>query len=112
MFGLFKSKATTYKNISSEEFKQLMETHKDATLVDVRTSGEAAQGKIKGAKVINIMSPDFQSQLAKLPKDKPLLMYCRSGNRSASGCRVASELGFTEVYNLNSGVMGWKYGLV
>ena len=112
MFGLFKTKASTYKNINAEEFKQIIDTHKDALIVDVRTSGEAAQGKIKGAKVINIMSPDFQNQLSKLPKDKPLLMYCRSGNRSASACRVAGELGFEEVYNLNTGVMGWRFGLV
>jgi len=111
MFGIFKSKTSSYQNVSALQFKEILDTRKDVTLVDVRTEGEAAQGKIKGAKVINIMSPNFKSAIEKLPRDKALLMYCRSGNRSASACRVAADLGFTEIYNLDSGVMGWYHGL-
>ncbi len=111
MFGLFKSK-TSYENISSAEFKNMLDTRKDITLVDVRSEGEARQGKIKGANVINLMSPNFRTELNKLPKDKALLVYCRSGNRSGAACGLASKLGFSEVYNLKSGIIGWDYKLV
>jgi len=111
MFGIFKSKPLTYKNVPAVTFKELMDTHKNAVVVDVRTEGEAGQGKIAGAKVINLMSPGFRTNLNKIPKDAMLLMYCRSGNRSASACRMAAELGFTDVYNLDGGVNDWNFGL-
>lgn len=110
MFGLFKS-TTAYENISSDAFKNIMDTRKDITIVDVRSEGEVRQGKIKGAKVINLMSPNFRSELDKLPRDKALLMYCRSGNRSSSACGLATKMGFNEVYNLKGGIMDWNYKL-
>lgn len=111
MFGIFKSKPMTYKNVPAATFKELMDTKKNTVVIDVRSEDEAREGKIVGAKVINLMSPTFQSSLNKLPKDATLLMYCRSGNRSASACRMAADLGFTDVYNLQGGVMEWNYGL-
>lgn len=111
MFGIFKSKPMTYKNVSAEEFKELIDKQKKAVVIDVRSEGEAREGIIAGAKVINLMSPGFRSSLDKIPKDSTLLMYCRSGNRSASACRMAAELGFTDVYNLQGGVMDWRFGL-
>jgi len=111
MFGLFKKKSSTYKNISADEFKSMMETHTDAIILDVRSEGEVKSGKLKGAKVINWMSPGFKAAADKLPKDKNLLVYCRSGNRSGSACKVLGDMGFQNVFNLKGGIMSWKYPL-
>ena len=41
-------------------------------------------------------------------KDKPVIVVCRSGSRSASGCAMLKKQGFDQVYNLRGGLMAWK----
>jgi rhodanese-related sulfurtransferase len=112
MFGLFKKKEANYTNLTSQEFKGLMDSEKEIIILDVRTPSEAKNGKIKGAKVIDWMSSSFKSETEKLSKDKTLLVYCRSGNRSGSACNVLGSMGFKNVYNLKGGVMAWKFPLI
>ena len=78
------------------------------SLVDVRTPNEYAGGKIKNAKLINVMAPNFQSSLDKLDKEKPLYLYCRSGVRSVRAAKIAEKLGFKEIYDLKGGFNAWK----
>jgi phage shock protein E len=73
----------------------------------VRAPVEAKEGKIPGAKVINLMGSDFQAQINKLPKDKAYFVYCRSGARSARACGIMSSAGFSQVTNLQGGIMNW-----
>lgn len=76
-------------------------------LIDVREPAELkSDGKV--SKAVNIplgqLSPD------KLPQDKeaPLMFMCRSGARSSMAARQASSWGYTTVYNVQGGIMGWK----
>jgi len=76
-------------------------------LVDVRTPEEFAEKRIAGARNININASDFEQQMNRLDKTKPLYLYCLSGGRSANATAWALKNGFTEVYNLNGGILAW-----
>ncbi|MBW2526720.1 MAG: rhodanese-like domain-containing protein [Deltaproteobacteria bacterium] len=72
-----------------------------ATLVDVRTPGEFASGHVEGAR--NIPLQELPSRLHALgSKQRPVLVYCRSGNRSGSAKRQLERAGFQRVINLGS----------
>lgn len=87
-------------NIDSVAARQLVEG--GALLVDVRTPGEFASGHIGGA--VNIPVQDLEGRLAELgSKERPIVLYCRSGARSAHAARVLNNAGF-HAHNL--GAMG------
>lgn len=94
------------KVVSPAEFKELM-TKENAQLVDVRTPGEYEGGIIGDAVNIDYMAGSFQTEIAKLDKTKPTLIYCAAGGRSAKAASIMKELGFTEVYDLSGGYSGW-----
>jgi rhodanese-related sulfurtransferase len=93
-------------NVSTPQFNELMKKHPGMMVVDIRTPAEFSQHHIKGAVNIDFLAPDFASNLNKLDKDKPILMHCRSGNRSAQSLAVFQKLGFRKVYHLNYGIVG------
>jgi rhodanese-related sulfurtransferase len=74
-------------------------------LLDVRTVGEFQSGHIAGA--ANIPVEMLTARLAELPKDKPIVLYCRSGNRSAQAARILRSAGYTDVYDLG-GIIAWQ----
>lgn len=96
-----------FQTISAAEAKTLLKGKK-ALPLDVRTPNEMAQGKIKGAKGLNVSSPSFIKGLDKLDKTKSYLVYCRSGARSTRACRIMSSKGFENLYNLQGGFNGWN----
>lgn len=96
------------KVVSQDEFKQLMSTLPSYQLLDVRTPEEIAEGKIDGALEMNFYDSNFKEQLAQLDKEKPVLVYCRSGNRSGKAAKLMNEMGFKQVYDLIGGYSEWK----
>ena len=78
------------------------------TILDVRTAGEVAQGKIEGALVIDYYSSNFLDQVSQLPKDQELYLYCAVGARSEEAARLLVQQGFTKVYHLQGGIQGWS----
>lgn len=91
-------------NLSPQEFKKLGGT---GNILDVRTPGEIAQGKIEGAIEIDYYQADFQKKVAELPKDEPVLLYCAVGARSREAAEQLVEMGFTNVYHLQGGIQAW-----
>jgi rhodanese-related sulfurtransferase len=77
-------------------------------LVDVRTPKEFAQASIPKAKNIDFNGDSFEAELAKLEKDKPLFIYCKSGGRSAKAVEKATEMGFERIIELEGGMDAWK----
>lgn len=77
-------------------------------LIDVRTAEEFAEGYIEGAVNIDYYSADFAKQIGAIDKTTPVLLYCRSGNRSRKSIEMMYEIGFTEVKHLDCGIKGWK----
>ena len=71
-----------FKSVAVNEFKSALEKNPDAQLIDVRTPGEYAGGYIKNAKNIDWNGSNFDTQVAALDKNKPVLVYCLGGGRS------------------------------
>ncbi|MBI5751948.1 MAG: rhodanese-like domain-containing protein [Hydrogenophilales bacterium] len=84
---------------------QQMQAGGEVVMIDVRTDVEFAQGAIHGAKHLPLhMLPLMADQLE---NEKPVVLICRSGARSAQACAFLAQKGFNNVYNLRGGVMGW-----
>lgn len=86
------------------EFK---EKSTNQTIIDIRTPEEFSQGHIEGALNINYYDRNFIDQIAKYDKNQPLFIYCRSGNRTESASKKAADFGFTQIYDLEGGILYW-----
>ncbi len=95
-------------SVSAAEFQSFIDEYGTKQLIDVRTPTEYAEGHIPGAKLINIYDTDFKTKILSLPLNKsfPVLVYCRSGNRSMVAARFLAEKGF-RVVNLKNGIKEW-----
>ena len=96
----------TKNDIELAEFEKKMASEK-YLLVDVRTAEEFSEGHIKGAINIDYLAENFTIKIQELDLVTPVLLYCRSGNRSSKAMKIMNELGFKEVYNLEGGIKGW-----
>ena len=92
-------------NISAASFQKILE--KEVVLLDVRTPNEISEGFIKDASALNYYDPDFARKLSLIQKDKPVLVYCKSGGRSSAAAKLLVDLGHNDVYNLSGGFMSW-----
>ncbi len=95
------------KHVKAGEASRIIAEGK-AVVVDVRTSGEFEEGHIKGAKNIDILSDDFETQVAKLDKSKPTLVHCQSGGRSTRALPIFEKLGFKDLIHLDGGFGDWE----
>ena len=99
--------ADPVKHVQSAEAATIIAEGK-TVIVDVRTAEEFKEGHIKGAKNIDVMSDDFEAQLAKLDKTQPTLVHCQAGGRSSRALKTFEKLGFTQVIHLDDGFGGWE----
>ena len=107
-----KNQLGVINRISALEFK---EKSKNNIILDIRTPREYTQGYIEGAININYYDKTFLEQAAKLDKNKPIYIYCRSGSRTSSAVKKLKNLGFLEVNDLEGGIISWarnKYKIV
>lgn len=82
----------------SKPMNELEELYKKgALLIDVRTAGEVKTSGIPGAKHIPLQN--LSSRSKEIPKDKDVILFCRSGNRSGRAMRYLKKLGWTKVHN-------------
>lgn len=103
---LLKPKVPADAKLSPQDVKDAMENQKDLQLIDVRTSGEYGGGHLRGAK--NISLDRIGAHLADLSKEKPLIVYCRSGQRSASALKTLRDAGFSQAKHLQGGIGAWQ----
>ncbi len=96
------------KNLSANEFAQILASEPTALLLDVRTPKEYAQGHIKNALLMNIYDAQFEENISKLDKTKPVLVYCAAGGRSADAAQQLQQKGFARIYNLEQGFSDWE----
>lgn len=95
--------------LDAAQMEAMLKSDKQVQLVDLRTPGEIQQtGKIEGALEINFTSPDFQTQIAKLDKEKPVVVYCAAGGRSPRAAAQMQKMGFKKVYDYAGGMNDWK----
>lgn len=97
-----------YKKITAEEAKERMDQDDKIVILDVRTEAEYEEGHVPGAIVIPNETIGSES-LKELPDlDQEILVYCRSGNRSAQAAKKLVEAGYTQVYDFG-GIIDWPY---
>jgi rhodanese-related sulfurtransferase len=90
------------KQVSSKELDQ----KKGMVLLDVRTDKEYELGHIPGA--VHIPLSDIGDKIKKLKKDKELVVYCQTGNRSIWAIKRLMGMGYKNLYNLKGGYHAWK----
>ena len=100
------SSTSTAIDLSVTEFSAKAAEPGVVTL-DVRTPAEFAEGYIEGARLIDFQSGNFEKEIATLDKNATYAVYCRSGNRSGQAVRIMQDAGFTNVFNMNGGVIDW-----
>lgn len=74
-------------------------------LLDVREPWELAYCQIEGS--LHVPMHLIPLRAAELPKDRPVVVICRSGARSGQVCAFLAQQGYTNMHNLAGGVMGW-----
>jgi rhodanese-related sulfurtransferase len=94
--------------ITPEEVKARLDAGEKLNLVDVREPSENAAFNIGGilcplAKIKDVDIDDIESL-----KDKEVIMYCRSGNRSGQATMMLESMGFSNVKNLTGGMLAWQ----
>ena len=95
--------------ISVQEAAALLADPPDGLIVlDVRTPQEFREGHLAGARNMDFFGGAFEMQTADLPRDVPLLIYCRSGKRSAAAAESLAGAGATRILHMTAGTEGWK----
>ena len=103
--------ADSYRQISQETAKEMMNAEDGHIIIDVRRQDEYDTGHIEGAICIPNESIDTE-QPPELPDpDQIILVYCRSGRRSKEAAQKLFDMGYTNVYEFG-GIIDWIYGTV
>ena len=94
-------------SISVEEVYDIIKNNQDYIILDVRTKEEFNEGHLEDAILIPVS--ELESRLGELPKDKPIITYCKSGGRSGNAAEILVDNGFKEVYDMTGkGIIEWE----
>jgi molybdopterin/thiamine biosynthesis adenylyltransferase/rhodanese-related sulfurtransferase len=93
-----------FETISSSELNELIVRNEPIQLIDVREDYEREICHIGGE---NIPLTLFEAQIEQLDRDVQIVVYCKSGGRSATACQILYDAGFQHVFNLTGGILGW-----
>ena len=87
---------------------RLMNNNDDVLIIDLRTAADYKTGHIKGAKSSPLT--DFAKDVVNYSsyKDKPVLIYCNSGNTATRAIKLLKNTGFNKINNLEGGIAAWK----
>jgi phage shock protein E len=99
-----------YQNITAAQVKARLDKGDMLTVIDVRTKEEYASGHIPGS--ILIPFDEIKAKAGQLPQDKntEIVVYCRSGRRSAIAADTLIALGYNRIYDMGA-ISSWTYGL-
>ncbi len=101
-------------NVQAQEITQIspvrakLMARNGAMMIDVREKDEvqALAYDVKG--IVNIPLSEFEFRLSEIPKDKDVIVACRSGHRSSQAAEMLAKNGFTKIYNMEGGMLLWK----
>lgn len=99
---------SSFKSISSIQAEKLINEYKDLLIIDVRRYAEFKEGRIPNARNIPVEELEWEIEELSEYKDKPILVYCKLGHKSALACEMLEEEGFNNIYNLGQGILGYK----
>jgi rhodanese-related sulfurtransferase len=107
LWSFFGNRFRGVKEVDISGALQLI-NHKEAFVLDVREPAEYESGHLLNAKLVPLGKLKERAGELEKYKDKPMLVVCRSGNRSGTACAILKNLGFTQAYNLTGGMMAWQ----
>lgn len=103
----FRGKISGFNELTPVEAVQLI-NRENALVLDVREDSEFKGGHIVDARHIPLGALNKRINELASYKDKPVVVSCRSGQRSASACGVLKKAGFNNIYNLRGGMIAWQ----
>ncbi|MDE7207238.1 MAG: rhodanese-like domain-containing protein [Lachnospiraceae bacterium] len=105
-----KAMENAYMKISAEDAKEIMDSTEDFVLIDVREEDEYVSGHIAGALLMPYGEMEERAETELTDKEQTILVYCRSGRRSAIAAQILTELGYTDVRDFG-GIIDWLYDI-
>jgi adenylyltransferase/sulfurtransferase len=99
--------STSVPEISVQELKRLIDGDQAPLLLDVREEREYAIANLQGTLIPLQQLPNRLEEI-ETHREKPIVVYCRSGSRSAQAVRYMQSLGFAQVKNLKGGILAWS----
>jgi thioredoxin 1 len=108
VFVVVSCNAQTNQQLQPKELQLLIQSKNPPVLLDVRSLDEFSRGYLTGAVNIDYNSEAFESDIMKLDKLKPYVVYCLSGGRSSDAAAYMRSNGFKKVLELKGGVMAWE----
>ena len=107
IFGEVRRVTRSFPDVSAIRATELL-NHDDAVFLDIREQSEFSDGHILNT--LHIPAGDIDDRIKELEKyrDRPIIVYCTSGQRSVSTCSALFKLGFRKVANLHGGIQAWK----
>ncbi|MCL2634548.1 MAG: rhodanese-like domain-containing protein [Oscillospiraceae bacterium] len=97
-----------YKKITADEAKELIDSNGSVVILDVRELFEYEQSHLIDAILIPVDELSERVETELLDKNEIILVYCRSGGRSARAAQLIADMGYTNVYDFG-GILDWKY---
>ncbi|MBN1038721.1 pyridine nucleotide-disulfide oxidoreductase [Clostridium botulinum] len=94
-----------FKQVNIDKVRELVENN--AVIIDVRERGEYENGHIKNSK--NIPLSELRERVNEIPKDAPVYLHCRTGQRSYNATLALQNLGYTNVYNITGSFLGLSF---
>lgn len=95
-------------DLSVDAVRAMLSRDTTTMLIDVRTAEEYRAGHLRNCTLMDFYQADVRVRLRALPKDRSVVLYCRSGRRSADAKRYLDSLGYTRVYNMLGGIVAWQ----
>jgi rhodanese-related sulfurtransferase len=107
LWSFFGNRFRGIREVNSAGALQLI-NHKGAVVLDVREQSEYDSGHVLNAKLLPLGK--LKERIGELEKykDSPIVVVCRSGNRSGTACFILGKHGFSQAYNLAGGVQAWQ----
>ncbi|MFA6236833.1 MAG: rhodanese-like domain-containing protein [Bacteriovorax sp.] len=95
------------KECNATELKQKLEAHEKFQFIDCREQKEWEEAHIEGAKLLPLSEFEVKYEDLLKNKNEPIVIQCRSGARSMKACIFLLSKGYTDLTNLEGGIMGW-----
>jgi rhodanese-related sulfurtransferase len=97
-----------HQDISTKQADSVIRNSKDVVVLDVRTPEEYRLGHLQNAVSMDIYDSKFHYSANTLPKEATILVYSRSGRRSADAVEILKNLRYPRVLNMLGGIVAWK----
>ncbi len=108
VFSCCQSDRNGQSKLTADAFESMLKKDSTIQLLDVRTPEEFQEGHLAHAQNMNVEDANFGDKISQLDKNRPVMVYCLKGSRSANAADQLSTIGFLKVYDLQGGIAAWN----